>query len=93
MSSPFDVQALHDYHETYERTFHIPFSLIGFAWLPELLLSPKHEINDYFTLAGIGVHVFTLLVTIQVFGMPGAMIHTLVYGAGMAVHTFLSASK
>jgi hypothetical protein len=93
MSNPFDVQALHAYHETYERSLHVPFSLIGFAWLPELLLSPQHEINDYFTLAGIGVHVFTLLVTIQVFGMPGAIIHTLVYGAGMAVHAFMSASK
>lgn len=90
MSSPFDVKALHDLHEQYERSFLVPFSLIGFTWLPELLFNKDHEINDYFTLAGIGVHVFTLLLTIQIFGIPGAVIHSAIYGAGSFVHFFFT---
>lgn len=67
----------------YKDNVYTPVSVLGFTWLPEIVL--KGKITNMTSVVGSGVWVFGFLVSGQLFGLKGITLHSMIYGGGMTV--------
>ncbi len=75
----------------YKDNVYTPVSVLGFTWLPEIIL--KSKITNMTSVVGSGVWVFGFLVSGQLFGLKGITLHSMIYGGGMTVTSLFSVMK
>jgi hypothetical protein len=76
-------ESLKKFEKSYKDNIYTPVSILGFTWLPEIVL--KGKINNLSSVMGSGVWLFGFLISGQLFGLKGITLHSTLYGGGMAV--------
>jgi hypothetical protein len=74
------------FKNSYNEGIRIPLSYAGFTWLPEIVINQK--ITDISSVVGSGIWTFGFLASAQIFGFKGILMHSMIYGAGGALHAF-----
>lgn len=75
----------------YKDNVYTPVSILGFTWLPEIVL--KGKITNMTSVVGSGVWLFGFLVSAQLGGLKGLTLHSMIYGGGMTVTSLFTVMK
>ena len=69
---------------------YTPMAYAGFTWLPELIFSQDHKIKSMGSIIGAGVWLVTFLLSGQIGGLKGITMHSILYGGGSVVGSFIT---